>query len=208
MYSCGTLFSKYFRRYGPWKYKFGLQTEIGRPPSRSNDTDIDFYHQSVIYAVISVYFNCTLIHMYMDLAVFNFSKKITCFAFYLVLGTEFSTCHSTNLRRRWLDLFCNYYHIQCVCNHSTALVVIFLVVIFHFATFWHIQNCIVNLDTMPLKKHFLYLLKYFTPRFFFRKSNNMNDKNAKPPNPPCQNVNTSKKQVAKDNVFTTWTNYV
>jgi hypothetical protein len=39
----------------------------------------------------------------MDLAVFNFSKKITCFAFYLVLWAEFSTCHSTNLRGRWLD---------------------------------------------------------------------------------------------------------
>jgi hypothetical protein len=26
----------------------------------------------------------------------------------------------------------------------------FLVVIFHFATIWHIQNFIVNLDTMPL----------------------------------------------------------
>jgi hypothetical protein len=33
------------------------------------------------------------------------------------------------------DLFCNYYHIQCVCNHSTELVVIFVVVIFHFAKF-------------------------------------------------------------------------
>jgi hypothetical protein len=52
----------------------------------------------------------------MDLAVLNFSEKITCFAFYLVL--------STNLKRRWLDLFCNYHHIQRVCNHSTALVVI------------------------------------------------------------------------------------
>jgi hypothetical protein len=37
----------------------------------------------------------------MDLAVFNFSKKITCFTFYLVLWAEFSTCHSTNLKRRW-----------------------------------------------------------------------------------------------------------
>jgi hypothetical protein len=46
----------------------------------------------------------------MDLAVLNFSKKITCFAFHLVLWAEFSTCHSTDLRRRWLDLFCNYYH--------------------------------------------------------------------------------------------------
>jgi hypothetical protein len=77
----------------------------------------------------------------MDLAVFNFSEKITCFALYLVLWTEFSTCQSTNLRTRWLDLFCNY-HIQCVCNHC------------HFSVlphFWHLQNFIVNLDTiMPL----------------------------------------------------------
>jgi hypothetical protein len=68
-----------------------------------------------------VNFICTL-----DLEVFNFSEKITCFAFYLMLWTEFSTCQSTNLKRRWPDFFfCNYYHIQCVCNHSTALVVIF-----------------------------------------------------------------------------------
>jgi hypothetical protein len=63
--------------------------------------------------------------MYIDLSVFNFSEKIACFAFYLVLWTELRTCKSTNLKWRWLDLFWNYYHIQCVCNHSTALVVIF-----------------------------------------------------------------------------------
>jgi hypothetical protein len=46
---------------------------------------------------------------------------------YLMLWTEFSTSQSTTLKRRWLYSFCNYYHIQCVCNHFTALV--------HFATF-------------------------------------------------------------------------
>jgi hypothetical protein len=67
--------------------------------------------------------------------IFNFSEKMTWFAIYLVLWTEFSTSQCTNLKRRWLDLFCNYHYIQCVCNHSTVLVVIcFLVVIFHFAT--------------------------------------------------------------------------
>jgi hypothetical protein len=75
------------------------------------------YTLSAMYISTARYFQ-----MYMDLTVFNFSKKITGFAFYLVLLTEFSTCHSTNLKRRWLDLFCNYYHIQCVCKLSTALV--------------------------------------------------------------------------------------
>jgi hypothetical protein len=58
----------------------------------------------------------------LDLEVFNFSEKITWFAIYLVLWTELSTCQSPNLKMRWLDLFCKY-HIQCVCNHCTALVV-------------------------------------------------------------------------------------
>jgi hypothetical protein len=52
-------------------------------------------------------------------------KLHACFAFYLVLLTEFSTCQSTNLKRRCLDLFCNYYHISCVCNHFAVFVVIF-----------------------------------------------------------------------------------
>jgi hypothetical protein len=34
--------------------------------------------------------------------------------------TGVSTWQSTNLKRRCLDLFCNYDHSQCVCNHSTA----------------------------------------------------------------------------------------
>jgi hypothetical protein len=67
-----------------------------------------------------------------------------------MLWTEFSTCQSTNLKKRWLDLFCNYYQIQYVCNHSTALVVIFCCCNLSFCHIWHIQNFIVNLDTMPL----------------------------------------------------------
>jgi hypothetical protein len=60
----------------------------------------------------------------LDLEVFNLSEKITWFAIYLVLWTELSTCQTTNLKRRWLVLFCNYYHVQCICNYSTTLVVI------------------------------------------------------------------------------------
>jgi hypothetical protein len=37
------------------------EDKIGRPPVWSNDTDVDFCHQSLIYAVSSVYFNRTLI---------------------------------------------------------------------------------------------------------------------------------------------------
>jgi hypothetical protein len=70
----------------------------------SNDADVDFCHQSVIYAVSSVYFNRKLIS-YVHGQLFNFSKKITRFCLYLVLWTEFSTCQSSNLRRRWLDLY-------------------------------------------------------------------------------------------------------
>jgi hypothetical protein len=95
-----------------------------------------------------VNFMCTL-----DLEVFNFSEKMAWFAIYLALWTEFSTCQSTNLERRWLDLFCNYYHIQRVCDHFTALVVIFLLYSFILPHFWHIQNFIVNLNTMPLRKN-------------------------------------------------------
>jgi hypothetical protein len=58
--------------------------------------------------------------MYMDLAVFNFNKKIT---FCVMNWIQYMSHH--NLNRRWLDLFCYYYHIQCVCYHSTALGVIF-----------------------------------------------------------------------------------
>ena len=87
--------------------------KIGRPSLWSNETDLDFCHQSATQAVNSANFSHTLILYVHGLA------------FYLVLCTEFSMCQSTNLKRRWLDLFCNYYHIQCVCNHSTALVVIF-----------------------------------------------------------------------------------
>jgi hypothetical protein len=41
------------------------EDRIGRPPFRYNDTELDFCHQSVMYAVRSVYFNHTLIsYMY------------------------------------------------------------------------------------------------------------------------------------------------
>jgi hypothetical protein len=86
--------------------------KIGRPPLWSNETASDFCHMSPTYAVSSVYFNHTLISY---VQVFNFSEKITWFAFYLVLWTmnwiQYKSHH----------LFCNYYHIQCVCNHSTDL---------------------------------------------------------------------------------------
>jgi hypothetical protein len=117
MYSCSTLFSKYFRRYGLENINLS-QNKIWRPPLWSNETDLDFCHQSANIGCQQcifqphVNFICTL-----DSEVFNFSEKIT---------TEFSTCQSTILKRRWLDFFCNYYHIQCFCNHSTALVVNFL----------------------------------------------------------------------------------
>jgi hypothetical protein len=111
------------------------EDKIGRPPLCSIQTDWNSVISRLIYCQQCIFqphlnFICTL-----DLEVFNFSEKITCFAFYLVLWTEFSTCQSTNLKKKWLDLFCNYYHIQCVSNHSTALVDIFFIVIFHFATF-------------------------------------------------------------------------
>jgi hypothetical protein len=35
--------------------------KIGRLPSWSNEKDMDFCHQSLMYVVSSVYFNCTLI---------------------------------------------------------------------------------------------------------------------------------------------------
>jgi hypothetical protein len=108
---------------------------------------------SHLYTLSAIYiqphiinFTCTL-----DLEVFNFSVEITCFAFYFVLWTESIqlSSHSTNLKRRCLDLLCNYYYIHCVCNHSTALVVIFFFWLWS-KFFWHFQNFIVNLDTMPL----------------------------------------------------------
>jgi hypothetical protein len=37
------------------------EDKIGRPPLWSNDTDVDFCHQSLIYAVSRAYFNRTLI---------------------------------------------------------------------------------------------------------------------------------------------------
>jgi hypothetical protein len=94
------------------------EDEIGRPPFGSNDLSSIGY---IVYAVSSVYFKRTLILYVHWTCKYLISGS---FAFYLVFWTEFSTCQSTNLKRRWLDLFCNYYHIQCVCNLSIALVVI------------------------------------------------------------------------------------
>jgi hypothetical protein len=71
---------------------------------------------------------------------------MTWFATYLVLWTEFSTCQSPNLKRRWLDLFWKYYHIQYDCNRSH----LFLLQSFILPHFWHIQNLSVNKGTMPL----------------------------------------------------------
>jgi hypothetical protein len=69
-----------------------------------------------------------------------------------ILWIEFSTCRSTNFKRRWLDLFCNYYHIQCFCIYFAALVVIFCCNLSFSLIFWHIRNFIINLDTMPLSQ--------------------------------------------------------
>jgi hypothetical protein len=57
---------------------------------------------------------------------FHFSKKITCFALYLVLWTEliqYMSLHQS--QKEMVRLICNYYNIQCVCNRSITLVVIF-----------------------------------------------------------------------------------
>jgi hypothetical protein len=79
--------------------------------------------------------------MQMDFEVFIFKKKIHPLPF--ALRYEFKSVH---VKRRYPDLFCKYYHIQCVCNYSAELVVLF-----HFVTFWHIQNFILNLDNKHLK---------------------------------------------------------
>jgi hypothetical protein len=126
-----------------------FEDKIGRPPLWSNDSVIRRLHR-----LSAVYISTTRqlqFHMYIGLrSVYNFSDKMTWFAFYRVLWTEFNACQSTNLKRRWLDLFCNHYHIQCVCNHSTSLVVIFVwLKSFILPHFWHIQDFIVNLDTTP-----------------------------------------------------------
>jgi hypothetical protein len=147
------------------------EDKIERPPLWSNDTDVGFCHQSVIYAVSSVYFKRTLI----SYAVFHFSEKITCFAFYLVLWTEFTTYQSTNLRRSLLDLFCNYYHIQCMCviilQHlwsfcscnlsfchilarlcTPILWCVFPIGLMRLITVRYFCPFIVNLDIIPLNK--------------------------------------------------------
>jgi hypothetical protein len=68
-----------------------------------------------------------------------------------ILCYEFNSVHVSLLI---LDLFCNYCHTQCVCNHSAEIVVISLYLSFFiFLPFWHIQNFIVNLDTKFDYKH-------------------------------------------------------
>jgi hypothetical protein len=37
------------------------EDKIGRPPLWSDESELDFCHLSVLYAVSRVYFNCTLI---------------------------------------------------------------------------------------------------------------------------------------------------
>jgi hypothetical protein len=137
------LFSKYLRRFGPWTYKFVWRW------NRGNAIVILWIRFGLPSSVIYILCQQCLCQPHvnfiraLDLEVFKFSEKMTWFAIYFVLWTEFSTCESTILKRRLLDLFCNYHHIHCVCNHSTKLVVIFFVVIFHLAIFWHTQYFIV-----------------------------------------------------------------
>jgi hypothetical protein len=156
VYCCNTLFSNYCGRYGPWKCKFVFR--------QTKEIAIVIWRK--ILAFLSpiahiccpqctfqqhVNFICTL-----NLKVVNFSSKITRFVFYLVLWTEFITRQSTDLEKIWLDLFCNCYLTQCICNHSTAVVVIFIVIISHCTCshFWQIQNFIVNLDTMSINEYY------------------------------------------------------
>jgi hypothetical protein len=60
MYSSSTLFFKYLDVMVLENINLS-EDKIGRPSLWSNDTDLDFCHQSVIYAVRIVYFICTLI---------------------------------------------------------------------------------------------------------------------------------------------------
>jgi hypothetical protein len=75
------------------------EDKIGWLPMWYNETESDFCHQSFIYGVSSVLFQPHVNFMRkFELEVFNFSEKITWFAIYFVLLTEFSTCQSTNLK--------------------------------------------------------------------------------------------------------------
>jgi hypothetical protein len=66
--------------------------KIGRPPSWSNDTDMDFCHLSVIYAVSSVYFDRTLIsYVHWTCKYLISVKKLHSLPFIL--------CHELNLVR-------------------------------------------------------------------------------------------------------------
>jgi hypothetical protein len=90
----------------------------------SNETDLDSCHQSATYDVSCGYFKTTLISYVHGLElfnfkVFNFSEKITCFAFCLVLWIYLSACQCISFERKWS---CRPIHIQCDCNHSVELV--------------------------------------------------------------------------------------
>jgi hypothetical protein len=97
--------------------------KIGRPLLWSNETELDFCYQSLIYAVSRVYFNHTLIgnvHVHWtDKVLFQWENDMICHLSWI----QYISC--TNLKRRWLALYCNYCHIQCVRNNSTALAVMF-----------------------------------------------------------------------------------
>jgi hypothetical protein len=56
----------------------------------------------------------------------------------------------TNLKRRWLDLFCNFYYIQCGCI-SFCSTCDFLVVIFHFGTSKLRHYIPLRLQFIPLR---------------------------------------------------------
>jgi hypothetical protein len=92
---------------------------IGRPPLSSNETKLDFTYIHCQQCRFQPHFNfiCTLDSI-------QFQKEND-MSLPFILWTEFSAYQSTNLKRRWLGLFCNYYHIQYVCNHSTTLVFFF-----------------------------------------------------------------------------------
>jgi hypothetical protein len=123
--------------------------KMGRPPLWSNETDSDFCHQSPTYTVSSVYFNHALIsYVHWTNKCLISVRNLHDLPF--MLWIEFGTCQSTNLKRRWLDLFCNYYHIQCVCNHSTALVVIFCCCNLSFCHMFGTSKILSLTYTLPL----------------------------------------------------------
>jgi hypothetical protein len=64
MYSCSTLFPNILDVMVLQNVNLS-EDIIGRPLLWSNDTDMDFCHQSVIYDVSTAYFNRTLV-LYVD----------------------------------------------------------------------------------------------------------------------------------------------